>query len=134
MQERLRIDAVVVSYNSRETLRACVAPLTGLPGVQVTVVDNASSDGSLGVLDGLPVRALESGRNGGFAFGCNTGARAGDAPLILFINPDARIDAAALAQLMAALETHPGAALAGPKLLDADGTLVASMRRYQRAG
>ena len=39
---------------------------------------------------------VRSPRNGGFSYGCNLGAARGDAPFLLFLNPDARIDAAAL--------------------------------------
>ncbi len=56
-----RIDVVVVSYNSRETLRDCVEPLAGLPGVTVIVVDNASPDRSLETIADLPVQAIDSG-------------------------------------------------------------------------
>jgi GT2 family glycosyltransferase len=129
-----RIDAVVVSYNSRDTLRAAVEPLLALPGVAVTVVDNASTDGSLASIADLSVRAIDSGRNGGFGFGCNLGMRAGDAPLVLFINPDARIDAQDLARLAGVLEAEPSVALVGPQLREEDGALIPSMRRYQRLG
>ena len=46
------VDVVVVSFNSRATLRACVEPLAGLDDVNVIVVDNASPDGSLEVVCG----------------------------------------------------------------------------------
>jgi N-acetylglucosaminyl-diphospho-decaprenol L-rhamnosyltransferase len=126
------VDAVVVSYNSRETLRACVEPLTEIPGVAVTVVDNDSADGSLATIADLPVRAIASGRNGGFSFGCNLGARGGDAPYVLFLNPDARMEAAGLDALTGALDADPSVALAGPRLLDGDGALMHSMRRFPR--
>jgi N-acetylglucosaminyl-diphospho-decaprenol L-rhamnosyltransferase len=129
-----RIDVVVVSYNSRDTLRDCVAPLAGVPGVTVIVVDNASPDRSLETIADLRVQAIDSGRNGGFAFGCNLGMAAGSAPLVLFLNPDARIDGEELERLAAALEAEPEVAVAGPRLLEADGRLVPSMRRYQRTG
>jgi GT2 family glycosyltransferase len=129
-----RIDVVVVSYNSSETLRACVEPLARVPGVSVTVVDNASSDDSLAAVADLPIRAIQSGRNGGFAFGSNLGCAVGDAPLVLFLNPDARIGERDLSRLAAVLEAAPMVAIVGPRLLEADGALVPSMRRYQRVG
>jgi GT2 family glycosyltransferase len=126
------IDAVVVSYNSRDTLRDCVEPLIALPGVAVTVVDNASPDDSLAVVADLPVRAIQSGRNAGFGAGCNLGMAAGSAPLVLFINPDARIEAADLERLVAVLDAEPDVCLVGPRLLDGDGQIIPSVRRYQR--
>jgi N-acetylglucosaminyl-diphospho-decaprenol L-rhamnosyltransferase len=126
------IDAVVVSYNSRDTLRACAEPLVALPRVAVTVVDNASPDDSLEAIADLPVRAIEAGRNGGFGAGCNLGMAAGSAPLVLLLNPDARIDAADLDRLVAVLDAEPDVALVGPRLLDDDGELIPSLRRYQR--
>jgi N-acetylglucosaminyl-diphospho-decaprenol L-rhamnosyltransferase len=129
-----RIDAVVVSYNSRETLRQCVEPLLGIPGVEVVVVDNASTDGSLELVSDLPVRAIDTGRNGGFSFGCNRGLAAGDAPLVLFLNPDARIAAEDLDRMVAVLDAEPDVAIVGPRLQDGEGRLIPSVRRCQRAG
>jgi N-acetylglucosaminyl-diphospho-decaprenol L-rhamnosyltransferase len=129
-----RIDAVVVSYNSRETLRQCVKPLLGVPGVEVVVVDNASTDGSLELVSDLPVRAIDAGRNGGFSFGCNRGLASGDAPLVLFLNPDARIAAEDLDRMVAVLDAEPDVAIVGPRLQDGEGRLIPSVRRCQRAG
>jgi N-acetylglucosaminyl-diphospho-decaprenol L-rhamnosyltransferase len=128
-----RVDTVVVSYNSRDTLLAGVLPLVEMDRVTVTVVDNASADDSLSVLDGLPVRAIQSGRNGGFGFGCNLGMAAGDAPYVLFLNPDARIEQADLEHLVAVLEAEPEVDLVGPRLLDGEGTLIPNLRTAQRA-
>ena len=53
------VDVVVVSYNSRDRLRACVEPLLELPDVNVIVVDNASPDGSLDAVGDLPLTAIQ---------------------------------------------------------------------------
>jgi N-acetylglucosaminyl-diphospho-decaprenol L-rhamnosyltransferase len=98
------VDAVVVSYRSRDTLRACVEPLCGLDGVSVTVVDNASPDDSIATVEDLSLEIIRSPRNGGFAYGCNLGARVGSAPYVLLLNPDARIDRAALETLVGVLD------------------------------
>jgi N-acetylglucosaminyl-diphospho-decaprenol L-rhamnosyltransferase len=129
-----RIDVVVVSYNNGDTLRACVAPLVAAPGVAVTVVDNGSADGTLASIADLPVRAIASGRNGGFGFGCNIGTATGAAPYVLLLNPDARIDPADVTRLAAELDAEPGVAIVGPQLLEDDGTLIPSQRRFQRIG
>lgn len=126
------VDTVIVSYNSRDTLLDGVTPLLEMAGVTVTVVDNASSDGSLELLEGLPVRTIAAGRNGGFGFGCNLGMAAGDAPYVLFLNPDARIEHADLERLVAVLAAEPQTAVVGPRLLDAGGTLIPNVRRHQR--
>ena len=90
---RMDVDVVVVSYRSGKELRACVEPLAAAEGIHVTVVDNASGDGSLDAVAGLDVRTIALPDNRGFAAGCNAGWRAGSSPYVLFLNPDARIDA-----------------------------------------
>jgi N-acetylglucosaminyl-diphospho-decaprenol L-rhamnosyltransferase len=129
-----RVDIVVVSYNSRDTLRACVEPLAGVPGLSVIVVDNDSPQESLSVVADLPLTAVQSGRNGGFGFGCNLGAAKGEAPFVLFLNPDARIGAGDVERLAAVLEAEPDVMLVGPRVLEDDGSLFPSMRRWQTAG
>jgi len=133
MAAAFAVDVVVVSYNSRDTLRSCVQRLADMPGVSVTVVDNASPDGSLEVIAGLDVRTIQSGRNGGFSFGCNLGAAAGDRPYVLFLNPDAEISAQDLQRMAAVLEAEAGVGLVGPKLVDDDGVPMPSIRRFQSA-
>ena len=128
----MRVDAVVVSYNSREHLRACVAPLTEIDGVRTFVVDNASSDGSVASIDDLRVTVLAQSENRGFGAGCNAGWRRGDSPYVLFLNPDASVDASSLQRLVEVLEREPDVGLAGPRILESDGSLAYSQRRFPR--
>jgi N-acetylglucosaminyl-diphospho-decaprenol L-rhamnosyltransferase len=127
-----RVDVVVVSYNSRNQLRDCVEPLVGMEDVNVIVVDNASTDGSLAVIEDLPVEKVQLERNGGFAFGCNAGWRRGRAEYVLLLNPDARIDFESLGALAKELDADPTLALVAPRIVHADGSLDFSQRRFPR--
>jgi N-acetylglucosaminyl-diphospho-decaprenol L-rhamnosyltransferase len=89
-----QIAVVVVTHESveqvGETLRAVTEQL--LAGDELVVVDNASRDAtSAAVREAIPsAQLLEQQENLGFAGGCNVGAAASSAPLLLFLNPDAR--------------------------------------------
>ena len=126
------IHAVVVAYKSADTLRGCVAPLAALPHVSVTVVDNASPDDSAETVADLPVQLIRAPRNGGFSYGCNLGSAGATAPYLLFLNPDARLDATALDALVAVLRDEPDTGLVAPRILDDDGSLSYSLRRFPR--
>jgi GT2 family glycosyltransferase len=126
----MAVDVVVVSFNSTDNLRECVAPLAGLPDVSVTVVDNASSDDSIASIADLPVTTIPLERNGGFAHGCNVGMRAGSAEHVLLLNPDATIAADSLARLVDVLERDGAVGAAAPRIVDANGSLDFSQRRY----
>ena len=123
------IDIVVVSYRSERTLRACVGPLAHVDGMHVFAVDNASGDGSLDSIADLPVTSIALDENRGFSHGNNVGIRAGDAPLVLFLNPDARIEPDALRRLARVLDDERVGA-AAPKIVDDDGSLHFSQRRF----
>jgi N-acetylglucosaminyl-diphospho-decaprenol L-rhamnosyltransferase len=126
------VDVVIVSYNSSASLRRCVEPLVAEHELNVIVADNASTDGSLETIRDLEARALPLERNGGFAFGCNAGWRAGSSPYVLFLNPDARIPGDAIRRLAAVLDHDDVAAAAAPRIVHADGTLDFSQRRFPR--
>ena len=91
------VDIVIVSFNTRDLLRECLAsieahaPELGRP-VRVIVADNASSDGSPAMVrDEFPgVTLVPLDENLGFGAGNNRGAAAGNAPLILFLNSGVR--------------------------------------------
>ena len=126
------VDVVIVAYNSRERLRACVAPLLEAPGLNVIVVDNASPDRSLDAVRDLRVTAIQLPVNGGFAHGVNAGWRAGSLPYVLLLNPDARIDPTSLETLVRVLEDDQTVGAVAPRIVNEDGTLDYSQRRFPR--
>jgi GT2 family glycosyltransferase len=123
------VDVVVVSYNSRDTLRGCVEALSREDAVNVIVVDNASPDNSLAAVEDLPITAIPLQSNRGFAYGCNVGWRRGGSTYVLFLNPDARIDPESLRRLAQVLDDDPRVGIVGPRILDEQGTLEYAMWR-----
>jgi GT2 family glycosyltransferase len=131
--ERLPVvDVVVVSYNSRDHLRACVDSLAGRDEIRVIVVENGSPDAGLATIADLDAVTIQHPRNRGFAGGCNTGWHAGTAPYVLFVNPDSTIDADSIRRLVQVLEAEGDAAVAAPRIIDAHGVLECSQRRFPR--
>ncbi len=123
-----------MAYNSGGTLRGCVESLLASSriDVRVIVVDNASSDGGISTIADLPVHSIRSNINGGFGYGCNLGWRAGEAPFVLFANPDARVDEDMIYRLAARLENDTRMGAVGPRIYDAGGGLDFSLRRFPR--
>jgi GT2 family glycosyltransferase len=119
------VSIIIVSYQSRETIGACLASVAAHAGVSVEtiMVDNASSDGAPGLVqDCFPcVRVLQEARNRGFAAACNRGARLATAPYLLFLNPDAELRPGALSSLEQHLAGSPRVAAAGPRFVYPDG-------------
>ena len=126
------VDVVVVTYNSADTIGSAVAQLAAVESVRVIVVDNASNDETVELLRTLPVETVPLEQNGGFAHGCNVGWRAGEAPYVLFLNPDARIDAAAVAALASELDRDDKVGAVAPRIEEPDGSLDFSLRRFPR--
>jgi N-acetylglucosaminyl-diphospho-decaprenol L-rhamnosyltransferase len=126
------VDAVVVSYNSASTIRACVEPLAAADWVDVVVVDNASENDALHAVADLEVTTVPLESNCGFAFGCNRGWELGSAPHVLFLNPDARLQADGLRSLVQTLDEIPSAGLVAPRIVDAGDGLEYSQRRFAR--
>lgn len=84
---------VLVTHESAAGLPAVLDALGAqrLAGDEIVVVDNGSRDGTPALARVHPAvdRVLEPGGNAGFAAGCNFGAAATSAPVLLFLNPDA---------------------------------------------
>ena len=121
-----RVAAIVVSFEAGEDLAACLASLDAHAGsgVEIVVVDNASTDGSPDrVAHAHPHATLiRCATNEGFARACNRGAAAAHAPSLLFLNPDAQVAAGAVDALLAVLEGDERVGIVGPRTLNEDGT------------
>jgi N-acetylglucosaminyl-diphospho-decaprenol L-rhamnosyltransferase len=124
------VDVVVVTYNSAPHVRDAVADFAGDAQVRVVVVDNGSTDDTLDQLEGLEVATIAQA-NRGFAHGCNAGWRSGNAPAVLFLNPDARIKRRCLDILLESLDDG-SVGIVGPRIVDENGALAFSQRRFPR--
>jgi N-acetylglucosaminyl-diphospho-decaprenol L-rhamnosyltransferase len=128
------LDVVIVSHECRELVLAAVRSVREHPpaaGATVTVVDNASSDGTVSALKAAfpGVTVVPFAENRGFSAASNAGIRLGKAPIVLALNPDTRVGPGALDSLLSVLEQHPEAAVVGPKLVREDGSLDHAARR-----
>lgn len=122
---------VIVNHNAREHLEACLESLNSAPPAiphEIVVVDNASVDGSAAAVRARwpAVMVIELQINTGFAAGNNAGIRATRGDLVLLLNNDTVVPAGAIDALVARLLAHPEAAVAGPRLVDADGRVELS--------
>jgi len=126
-----RLSIVIVTYNSGADIHACLGSLARHPprlDHEILVVDNASTDGTgTAVRERWPaIRVIDAGANVGFARATNLGIRHSTGELLLLLNPDAEVGRGAVDVLAAALDSHPGAAVAGPRLVDAGGRVELS--------
>ena len=120
------VSVVVVTWNALPWLEQC---LDSVRGRQTIVVDHGSTDGTLAfVRERYPeVRVLEQ-ENKGMGGGNNAGMRAADGRYYFLLNSDAWVLGDGLERLVELADTHPEAAVVGPRLLNTDGTLQRSAR------
>ena len=119
-----RLSIVIVNFNGGPHLRNCVASLIGHPPAvahEIVVVDNASNDDSLASIRDLPgVRVITLAHNAGFSAANNVGFKATTGAVVLLLNNDTVVPPGSVDTLVARLEAHPRAAVAGPRLVDAE--------------
>ncbi len=103
--------AVVVAYDSERHLPQTLASLREQlrDGDELVVVDNASPGDCAAVARAAVPSAtvIERETNDGFAGGCHAGAAASRAPLLFFLNPDAKLAPGCLDALRAAAAERP---------------------------
>lgn len=119
------VTIVIVSYNARQHLVACLDSLARTPPAvahDIVVVDNASSDGSPDVCrDRAGVTLLQNADNVGFARANNQAIRASRSDAILLLNSDTEVPAGAVDSLCASLDVEPSIGVVGPRLTNAAG-------------
>lgn len=131
----MSVAAVVVSYNVRELLLACVDSLVAACEAgeldEIVVVDNASTDGSAAAVRARfpDVRVIEA-PNRGFGAGANAGIDATTSAYVLILNPDTVVPRGTVAGLARYLDAHPATAVVGPLLRYPDGRVQSSRRRF----
>ena len=109
---------IVLNHNGADHLPYCLPSIcaTDYPRLEIIVVDNASTDGSLALASSFPVRTLKSDRNLGWSGGNNLGIRealAAGARYVVLANNDIRVHPRWIAEAVAAAELSPDVAVIG---------------------
>jgi GT2 family glycosyltransferase len=129
-----RLSIVIVSWNSRSDLEACLASIrhyTNGLDYEVIVVDNASTDETVQTIRvAFPeVRLIENTANAGFARACNQGMAASVAEFVLLLNADTYVEDNVIGRSIEALQARPEIALLGCRLAYPDGRLQHTANR-----
>lgn len=128
------VSIVILTWNSRALLTACLAALPAatapLP-IEVIVVDNGSRDGTAEWLAARSdVVTITNPTNRGVAPARNQGLRRARGELVALLDVDTVAAPGSFTTLVGRLRAAPDVGLVGPKLVDPDGTLQYSCRRF----
>lgn len=132
------ISVIIVSWNVGELLRRCLASIytsraaTPTLELEVLVVDNASTDGTVAMVrsEFPEVRLVVNSTNLGFAAANNQGMRLAEGNYVMLLNPDTEVRGDAIGRMASYLDERPRVGMVGPKLLNSDGTIQSSRRRF----
>lgn len=127
------LSVIIVSYNARDHLRACLESLARHePAAEVVVVDNASRDGSAAMVaaEHPRVRLVQTGRNAGFAAANNAGLAVVTRPYVVLLNSDTEVTDDSLSRCGRRLEADPTLGAVHPRLRGADGRPQQCQHRF----
>jgi hypothetical protein len=104
--------------------------------LEIFVVDNDSKDDIERVVaafrnrSGIPITLIKNEKNLGFAAANNIAIRRAAGRHVALLNPDTRATKGALGKMIVWMDEHPGVGVVGTKLLNPDGTVQESVRRF----
>ena len=136
---RPTVHIVIVNWNTGMHLGVCIRSIEAAAAEDlriraVTVVDNASHDGSIDSVESavLPLEIVRNSRNVGFAAGCNQGAGRSDADYVLFLNPDTQLRPETLSKVVRFMESDSaaGVGICGAFVVRPDGSPAISCSRF----
>lgn len=118
------VSVVVLNYNGKIYLERCLSSLLNqtYPYVEIILVDNASSDGSVDFVRArfLTVKTIENEKNLGFAAGNNVGIRIAQGKYIVTLNNDTEAHPEWLEHLVRVAENDETIGMCASKVLSFD--------------
>jgi N-acetylglucosaminyl-diphospho-decaprenol L-rhamnosyltransferase len=131
-QNDVTITVVVPTFNSAEHIAACLSSARRcLPGAQIIVVDNGSTDRTREIVREtfVDVELLTGHGNVGFGRACNLGADHATHEYVLYLNPDAELVVIDMQLLVSASQSRPFGLLAA-FLKEGDSPPRPTLRRH----
>ena len=129
------ISVVIVGWNAKHYLELCLESLAKAPprrSMEVLVVDNASTDGSVEMIETQFrwVKLIKSPENLGFSKGNNVAIRQAQGRYIALVNPDVIVFPRCLDALADFLDENPKVGNVGPRVLNPDMSMQSTCRRF----
>jgi N-acetylglucosaminyl-diphospho-decaprenol L-rhamnosyltransferase len=131
----MKLSVIIVSYNTSRLLQDCLESLVNNAcshDLEIFVVDNASADDSVAMVrEHFPqVKLIANQKNMGFAAANNQVYKEFTGRYLILLNPDARVQPGAIDCAVEFMEGHPEVGICGGRLLNANGQLEPSARRF----
>jgi N-acetylglucosaminyl-diphospho-decaprenol L-rhamnosyltransferase len=131
----MKLSIIIVSYNTSRLLQECLASLVNNScshELEIFVVDNDSKDDSVPMVQAhFPqVKLITNQQNMGFAAANNQAYKHFTGSYIILLNPDACVKPGAIDQAVDFMENHPDVGICGGRLVNANGHLEPSARRF----
>lgn len=128
---QIELSIVIVNWNSAAFVQSCVRSIveeTKDVAYEVIVIDNASLDGCHQQLarEFPGVLFIQSMENLGFAAANNAAAQRARGDVLLFLNPDTKVQSGALDRMYAQFRNLSDVGVLGCRLLNTDGSLQTS--------
>ncbi|OGY45808.1 MAG: hypothetical protein A3J62_03720 [Candidatus Buchananbacteria bacterium RIFCSPHIGHO2_02_FULL_38_8] len=150
------LSIIILNYKQKGLVKQCIKGiLAANPALdyEIIVVDNDSQDGCLEAVKELfkarieaplstpsllkklesplpPLVTIQSEQNGGFANGNNLGIKKAQGKYVMILNPDIAIVSSVLEKMVKFMEEYPQVGIIGPKLINPDGSIQDSCRRF----
>jgi GT2 family glycosyltransferase len=131
----MELSIIILNYKTKGLVKQCVQNLVenmGNLAYEIIVVDNNSGDGVGEMLkEKYPqVKFIQTGKNSGFAAGNNAGIKQAQGKYIMILNPDITVLNNSIEKMVAFMEANSDIGLAGPRLVNPNGTFQISCRTF----
>ena len=129
----MKVSGIFVATGAHEVeLLQASLPALAQQVDELVVVANGPGSRPTGIPD--DVRIVENDRALGFSANVNQGIVATSGGYVIISNPDAVPEPGCVHELADFADAHPRCGIAGPKMLNTDGTLQASRRSLPTVG
>jgi len=132
---QIDISVIIVTWNSEKWIKRCIDSILATSGdlkIEIIVVDNFSQDKTVDILNAYDSKKnlIKNTSNLGYAKGCNRGLKIAQGNYTLLLNPDTEITENSLKKMLDFMEVNPVAGALGPQLLDFQGQIQPSCRKF----
>ncbi len=134
-KKRVILSIIIVNFNTVKYLSICIDFIRKNPpkcSHEIIIIDNNSKDKSVEIIKRYypEVKLIRNGENFGFSYANNQAIARSRGKYILILNPDTVVTRSAIDNIIRFMEKNPKVGVAGAKMLNFDGSIQYSCRRF----